>query len=138
MNANNYLHNQLLTRCNSPDFILKEAWITIRQNLEHVRIFESKMSTLILIEKCTKSDIQKTWRGFLIGYIETSKYLRVWASYIYQLLIASKPIVNKDDRNADLLLDYLLFAPPKKPLQLQTNEPKPRSWPRKNVSKNIL
>lgn len=30
MNIINYLSNQLLTKCDRPAFILKEAWISIR------------------------------------------------------------------------------------------------------------
>ena len=83
------------------------------------------MSTFILSEKCIKSDVQKTWKSIFIGYIGTSKHLRVWAPRTHQVLIASKLVVNKSKRGADLLMEHPL-SPPKKPLQYQTGELKPR------------
>ena len=92
------------------------------------------MSIFILTKKHTKSDIQKTWKNILIGYTRISKHLRVWAPRIHQVLITSEPVVNKNKRGADLLLEHPLL-PSEKPLRLQTREPKPRSQPCKSPSK---
>lgn len=67
MDTTNYLCNQLpIRRCRSV-FILKEAWTSMSQNLEHLQIFESSVSTFIPNEKYTKLDVQKTWKGIFIG-----------------------------------------------------------------------
>ena len=127
----NYLRNRLLTRREGPSFISKEAWTNTRQNLGHIGIFGSRVSTFIPCKKRTKSDVRRTWKGIFISYTRTSKHLRVWARRIHQVLIASKPIVNKSKRGADLLLEHLLL-PSDKPLRLQTGKQKPRGHPRKN------
>lgn len=43
----NYLHNCLSTKRDSHTIIPEEAGMNARQNLEHVRIFGSKVSTFI-------------------------------------------------------------------------------------------
>ena len=131
MDTANYLRNRLTKRREGPTFIPEEAWTNTRQNLGHVRIFGSRVSTFIPSEKRTKSDVQRTWKGILIGYTGTSKHLRVWALHTHQVLIASKPIVNKSKTGTNLFLEHPL-PPSDKPLQLQTSEPKPRGRPRKN------
>ena len=97
----------------------------------HIRIFGSRVSTFISSKKRIKSDVRRTWKGLLIGYTRISKHLRVWAPRTHQVLIASKRIVNKSKRGADLLVEYPL-PPSDKPLRLQTGEPKPWGRPRKN------
>lgn len=42
------------------DFVIKKAWISTKQNLKYLQIFESSISTLIPNKKHIKSDIQKT------------------------------------------------------------------------------
>lgn len=116
MDTANYLCNRLPTRRNNITVVPEEAWTNIRQNLEHIRIFGSRVSTFIPSEKRTKSDIRKTWKGIFIGYTGTSKHLRVWAPRTHQVLIASKPVVNKSKRGTDLLVEHPL-PPPKKPLR---------------------
>ena len=116
INRNNYLRNRLSTRQNGPAFILEEVWTSTRQNLEYVQIFESRVSIFILIKKRIKLNIRKTRKGILIGYIGSSKHLRVCASCTHQVLITSEPIVNESKRGADLLLEHLL-PPPEKHLQ---------------------
>lgn len=54
----NYLYNRLPTRCNSVTVISKEAWIKTRQNLKHIEIFGSRVSTFISSKKRTKSDVR--------------------------------------------------------------------------------
>lgn len=46
----------------------------------------------------------------------------------------SKPVINKSKRNVSLLLKHPLLLT-KKPLQLQTKEPKPRGQPYKSIFK---
>ena len=106
MDTANYLRNRLPTRRSGPAFIPEEAWTSTRQNLEHLRIFGSSVSTLIPNEKRTKSDVRKTWKGIFIGYTETSKHLRVWAPRTHQVLIASEPVVNESRRGANLLIEH--------------------------------
>lgn len=48
---------------------------------------------------------------------------------MHQVLIASKPIVNKSKRDANLLIEYLLSL--QKLFQSETNKPKPRNQPQK-------
>ena len=64
IDTSNYLRNRLSTRQNGLAFIQEKAWTGIRQDLEHVRIFGSRVSTFIPTEKCTKSDIRKTIKGY--------------------------------------------------------------------------
>lgn len=77
IDAVNYFHNYLSTKRDGYIIIPEEVGMNARQNLEHVRIFGSKLSTFIPMQKRSKSDIQKIWRGIFIGYTETSKHLRV-------------------------------------------------------------
>lgn len=95
MDIANYFHNKFLTRRVGLAFIPKEAWTSTRQNLEHLQIFGSSISTLIPNKKCTKSNVRKTWKGIFISYMRLSKHLRVWAICTHQVLIANEPIVNK-------------------------------------------
>lgn len=60
MDMVNYLHNQLSIRPESLIFISKETRTNIKQNLKHIRIFGNRMSTFILSEKRTKSNIRKS------------------------------------------------------------------------------
>lgn len=53
---------------------------------------------------------------------------------MYQVLIASKPIVKKGKRNTDLLIKYLLIKyllSLQKLFQSETGKPKPRNRPQK-------
>ena len=77
MDTANYLRNRLPTRRTKTVIIPEEAWTEVRQNLEHVRIFGSTISTHIPSEKRSKSDVYKTWSGIFIGYTDTTKHLRV-------------------------------------------------------------
>lgn len=47
MDINNYLYNQLRTKRDGYAFILEEALIDTKQNLEHICIFGSRVSTFI-------------------------------------------------------------------------------------------
>ena len=94
----NYLHNRLSTKQDDPTIIL-----------EYMHIFGSRVSTFILTQKHLKSDIQKTWKGILISYTRMSKTLKTWAPCIYQVCIASEPIVNKGKRGANLFREHLLL-----------------------------
>ena len=132
MDTANYLRNQLPTRRKDPIFILEETWINKRQNLGHVRIFCSRVITFIPSKKRTKSDVQKTWKGIFIGYTRIFKHLRVWAPRTHQVLIASKPIVNKSKKGTNLLVEYPL-PPSDKLLRLQTSELKLQSHFCKNA-----
>ena len=131
MDTANYFRNQLPTKRTEDKTIIipKEAWTEVRQNLEHIQIFGSRVSTYILSEKHSKSDVCKTWNGIFIGYTDTIKHLRTWTSKTHQMLIASKPIVNKSKWEAELLVDNPI--PPPKLLQQPAGKPKPRGWPRK-------
>ena len=77
MDKANYLHNYLPTKRDGPTIIPKKVRINVKQNLKHVHIFESRVSTFIPMQKHLKSDIRKTWKGIFIGYIETIKHLKV-------------------------------------------------------------
>ena len=81
----NYLQNRLPTRriADNAVIIPKEAWTEVRQNLEHIRIFGSKISTHIPSEKRSKSNVYKIWNGIFIRYTNTTKHLRVWAPKTY-------------------------------------------------------
>ena len=92
------------------------------------------MSIFIPSEKYTKSDVTKTWKGIFINDIRTSKHLRLRASRTHQVLIASKLVVNKSKREADLLIKHLLPSS-KKPLQPQRSELKLRGLPYKSIFK---
>lgn len=77
MDTANYFCKILSTRFVRPASIPEEAWTSIRQNLEHLQIFRSSVSTLISNKKGTKSDVQEIWKGIFIGYMRTSKHLKV-------------------------------------------------------------
>ena len=121
MDIAKYLQNGLPTTDKA--IILEEAWTGTWQNLEHIRIFGSKISTHIPSKKRSKSDVHKTWNGIFIGYTDTTKYLRAWTPKTYQVLIASEPVVNESKRGADLLAENPIPTSPK-PLWLPTGEPK--------------
>lgn len=77
MDIVNNLCNQLLIRCGRPIFILKKAKTSKKENLEYLQIFRSSISNLILNKKRIKSDMQKTWKGIFIGYMEIFKHLKI-------------------------------------------------------------
>ena len=77
MDKANYLHNYRLTKRDGPTIIPKKIWTNVKQNLKQVRIFKSRINTFIPMQKHLKSDTRKTWKGIFIGYIETTKYLKV-------------------------------------------------------------
>ena len=78
MDTANNLRNQISTiQVNKLVIILKEIWIIVRQNVEHICIFGYKVSLYIPVKKCSKLDIYKTWSEIFIGYKETTKYIRV-------------------------------------------------------------
>lgn len=131
MDTANYLRNRLPTRRTADRAVIipEEAWTEIRQNLEHVRIFGSRVSTHIPSQKRSKSDVHKTWNGIFIGYTDTTKHLRAWAPKTHQVLIASEPIVNESKRGADLLTENPM-PPPPRPLRQPVGEPSPRGRPR--------
>ena len=52
----NYLYNHLPTKRDDPTIISKEAWTDVKQNLEHVHICGSRVSTFIPTQKRSKSD----------------------------------------------------------------------------------
>ena len=62
MDIANYLWNRFLIRRIADKIIIipEEAWTEVRQNLEHIQIFGSRVSTHILSEKRFKSDVYKT------------------------------------------------------------------------------
>ena len=53
IDTSNYLPNRLSTRRNDSVFISEKAWTGTRQDLEHVQIFGSRVSTFIPTEKRT-------------------------------------------------------------------------------------
>lgn len=59
MDTANYLHNLLSIKRSGSilAFTLEETWTNTRQNLEHIRIFRSRVNIFILNKKHTKSDI---------------------------------------------------------------------------------
>ena len=127
INTANYLRNQLLTRRTADKTIIisEEAWTEVKQNLEYIQIFDSRVSTYIPSEKRSKSDVYKTWNGIFIGYTDTTKHLRSWAPKTHQVLIASKPVNSKSKQEVELLVDNPI--PPLKLFRQLAGEPKPRS-----------
>ena len=115
MDTTNYLQNRLLIRriADKTIIIPEEAWIEVRQNLEHIQIFGSRISTYISSKKYSKSDVYKTWNGIFIGYTDITKHLRTWAPKTHQVLIACKPIVNKSNRGAEFLVENPISPPPR-------------------------
>ena len=133
MDTANYLRNRLPTRRTDKAVIIsEEAWTKVRQDLSHIRIFGSRISTHILFEKRFKSDVYKTWNGIFIGYTDTTKHLRVWAPKTHQVFIASKPVVNVSKRGSELLVDNPMPASTR-PLRQPAGEPRPRGRPRKRA-----
>ena len=53
----NYLCNQLSRKCCIPALILEATWTNIRQILEYICKFGSRVNTFISSKKCTKADI---------------------------------------------------------------------------------
>lgn len=61
MNTTNYLENQGPVRqANELVVVFKETWTDVKQNIEYIRIFDSKTNIYIPIEKRSKSDIRKS------------------------------------------------------------------------------
>lgn len=54
-----------------------------------------------------------------------SKYVRVWALVVNEVLIASEHIFNKKQRGVQLLIEYLM-SPLKMPLKISLKKPKLR------------
>ena len=131
MDTTNYLQNWLSTRRKVDKIIIipEQAWTEVRQNFEHIQIFDSKGSIQFPSEKRSKFDVYKTWNRIFIRYIDTTKHLRTWTPKTHQVLIASEPVVIKSKRGAELLVDNLI--PPPKLLQQPAGKQKPRGRPRK-------
>ena len=117
---------------NKAIIIPKKVWTKVRQNLELIWIFGNKVNTHIPSEKCSKSNVYKTWNKIFISYIDITKYLKVWALRTHQVFIANKPVVNKSKWSADLLAINPI-SPLPKPIQLLASEPKPREKARKRL-----
>ena len=62
MDTTNYLRNRLPTKRTADNTIIipEEAWTEVKQNLEHIQIFGSRVSTYIPFEKRFKSNVSKT------------------------------------------------------------------------------
>ena len=89
------------------------------------------------MQKCSKSDVRKTWRGIFISYTRMTKHLRVWAPRTHQVFIASEPIVNESEKDTNLFIEHPLPLA-KKPLRPQIGEPKPRGQPHKSNFEKII
>lgn len=89
MDIANYLRNRLPTKCIAGKTVIipEEAQIEVRQNLKYIHIFGNRISTHILSEKPSKSDVYKTWNGIFIGYTDTTKHQRVWALKTHQVVM---------------------------------------------------
>lgn len=100
----NYFCNKLLTKSkNLRKVIFIELWIKQQQSFGYVCIFGSLMLANISDQKRTKSDYQKVWQSILIGYSpDSSKYFHVWVLQAKQVIIASKPHINKSKQRAKL------------------------------------
>lgn len=128
MDTSNYLRNRLFTKCSKYTVIPKEIWIRNRQNIQYLWIFDCRASIFIPSEKRTKSDIHKTWKGIFISYTDINKYVKVWVPWIYQVFIASKPILNKKQCEAHFLIEHSIL-PPEKLLKILPKEPRPCGQP---------
>ena len=104
--------------------IPEEAWTEVKQNLEYIQIFGSRISIYIPSEKRSKSDVYKTWNGKFIGYTDITKHLKTWALKTHQVLIASEPVVNELKRRAELLVENSMPLPLRL-LRQPAEEPKP-------------
>lgn len=115
MDTANYLQNWLPIKYAVDKVIIisEEAWTETRQNLQHIQIFGNTINTYIFTKKYSKSDIYKTWNRIIIGYTDTTKHLGVWALKSYQVLIASKSIINKDKCSVKLLIENSIPPSPK-------------------------
>ena len=125
------LQNQLLIKHTADKTIIipEEAWIEVRQNFEHIQIFDCRVSIYILSEKRSKSDVYRIWNGIFIGYIDTTKHFKIWAPKTHQVLIANKPVVNESKQGVELLVDNPIPLP--KLLWQPARKPQPRGRPRK-------
>ena len=134
MDTANYLRNWLPTRhiTNNAIIIPEEAWTEVKQNLEHIWIFGSKINMHIASEKRSKSDVYKIWNGIFIRYTDTTKHPGVWALKTYQVLIASEPIVNESKQRAKLLVENPIPTLAK-PFCQSAGKPKSRERSRKRT-----
>ncbi len=106
MKTANYLQNRLPTRSKTySKMISEEAWTGQQQDLLHICIFGSLAFCNILEEKREKSDQQRVWEEILIGYSSNiSKHFRIWAPQTKQVVIASKPYIDKSEKGVKLLV----------------------------------
>lgn len=63
MDTANYLKNRPVVQRHNESIIPGEKWTGNKQDISHLRIFGSTLSTHIPKEKRQKSDIKKTWKG---------------------------------------------------------------------------
>lgn len=110
----NCLQNRLPTRSkNHGKMIPKKAWIGRHLDFYHICIFESLAFYNILEEKRVKSDHQKVWKRILIRYSPyISKHFHIWASHTKQIVIVSKPSIDKSEQGIKLLIKWLLNETP--------------------------
>lgn len=138
METTNYLRNRLPTRSkNHSKIISKKIWTGQCEDFSHVCIFNSLVLANILKEKKLKSDFQKVWQGILIGYSpDTTKYFRVWALQIKQIIITYELYIDELKQGAKLLemwpVETLLKRKP------PVGEPRPRSRLYKYRAKKLV
>ena len=101
MDTANYIRNRLPThaRAKTPE----EGWTGITPDVSHIRIFGSVSYVHIPKEKRIKSDLNRTWKGILIGYTETNKHVKVWSVKTNSVHIVSAYTIDETCRGSDLL-----------------------------------
>lgn len=137
MDTANYIRNRLPARGikTTPE----QAWTGQIPYLGHLRIFGSTVYAHIPKEKRQKSDVKRTWTGILIGYMPTTKQIRVWSPTQQNAHAISAYSVDERRKGADLLTQHPL-PPPIDTLQrtyierAQPDAPKKRGRPRKQAN----
>lgn len=106
MDTANYIRNRLPTR-GSVQACSGVVLIQIPY-LGHLRIFGSTVYAHISKEKRQKSDVKRTWIGILIGYMPTTKQIRVWSPTQQNAHAISAYTVDESRKGADLLIQHPL------------------------------
>lgn len=109
MDTANYLQNCLPTKSQREELIPEECWTGEKQDVSHVKVFDSTISVVISREKRHKSDMHKNWQSIFIGYSQdTTKHVRAWAPKTQQILLVNNLYVDESEQSAKVLLEHLV------------------------------
>lgn len=92
----NYLQNCLSIKSQRRELIPEESWIEKKQDISHLKVFDSIVSVVISKKKRHKSDIYKNQKNVFIGYSQdTTKHIYTQALKTQQIFLVDDLYIEK-------------------------------------------